>query len=346
MKVTAIASSGLLLLAGLGIFARLCVVKVRIGQVGVLTEEWGSGLQQEDYPPGFHFNLGPLHSWELFDSTVQTLSMIDGDPNGPLNVKSRDGQTVILDVTIKFRIKPGECWKLRQELGTGDYYKTKVRNEAIDAMRPVFGSMLTEDFYDPKKRTDKAAESETLLRRRLASLHVELVAILVRDVTFNLTYEKELKLKALKDQEREVNNAQREAAQFRGNTQIIEAATQAKVTVIKQTLEKTRRELTADNEKEIAKIRADAARYVVETHADADLFKAEKQASANLLTKNAEAEAQRLRQTALQGSGAKNLVALEAAKNLNLTKIIISTLDNNVLDLPSLAKKLGSATGK
>ncbi|MDP7345369.1 MAG: hypothetical protein QF767_18880, partial [Alphaproteobacteria bacterium] len=69
-------------------------------------------------------------------------------------------------------------------------------------------------------------------------------------------------------------------------------------------------------------------------------------ASANLLTKNAEAEAQRLRQTALQGSGAKNLVALEAAKNLNLTKIIISTLDNNVLDLPSLAKKLGSATGK
>ncbi len=342
MKAIQFVAAGVILLALVAIGARSLVVRVPIGQIGVKTEEWGEGLVQKDFEPGFHMDLGPLHSWELFDSTVQTLSMIAAAPAGPLKVKSADGQTVNLDVTIKYRVKPGECWLLRKELGVGDSYKTKVRNEAIDAMRPIFGTMRTDDFYNPETRETKSLEAEKFLTTRLNKLHVQLVAILVRDVTFSPSYEKQIKAKALKGQEREVNDAQRDAAEFRGETQKIVAESAAKVTVIDQTLEKTRRELTAENALTIAKINADAQRYVVETRADADLFKAQKLAEAARLLKNAEAEAQRLRREVLQGPGAKNLVALEAARNLDLTKIVISTLDNNLLDLSSFASKLGS----
>lgn len=337
------ALSALVVLAVVALLGlRSCTLKVRPGEIGVLTEEWGQGLVQKDYGPGFHLDIGPLHSWAVFDSTVQSLSMVAGSPEGALQVKSADGATVTMDITIKFSIKPGECWALRQELGTGNSYKTKVRNEALDALRDVFGGMTTEDFYIPEKREEKANMTKTALSARLDGLHVRLIDILVRDVSFEESYEQRIKEGAVATQQADVNDALRNAAFYRGETQKVEAETVAKVTVIRQGLEKTRRELTSDNEVIIAKIQADSERYVVEQRADADLFAAEKSAAASLLVKNAEAQAQALRQTALQGSGAKNLIALEAARNLQLTTFTLSTLDTDLLDLGKLAEKLGS----
>lgn len=320
---------------------RSCAIKVQPGQVGVLTEEWGQGLVEKDYAPGYHLDFGPLHTWAVFDTTVQSLSMVANTPEGALQVKSADGATVTMDITIKFRIKADECWLLRKELGTGNSYKTKVRNEALDALRDVFGGMTTEDFYIPEKREEKADLTKTALAARLASLHVELIEILVRDVSFEESYEQRIKEGAVASQQAEVNMALRNAAEFKGETDKIIAETKAKVTVIEQNLEKTRRTLTSDMEVKIAKIQADSERHVIETKADADLFKAQKVAAAELLEKNAEAEAQRLRQQALRGTGAKNLIALEAARNLQLNKFTLSTLDTDVLDLRRLAEKLG-----
>ncbi|MCA8968635.1 MAG: hypothetical protein KDC95_02585 [Planctomycetes bacterium] len=325
---------------------RSCTLKVRPGEVGVLTEEWGQGLVEEDYGPGFHLDLGPLHSWAVFDTTVQSLSMVAKSPEGALQVKSADGATVTMDITIKFHIKQGECWSLRKELGTGDSYKTKVRNESLDALRDVFGGMTTEDFYIPEKREEKAALTKTALSKRLDVLHVHLVDILVRDVSFEESYEQRIKEGAVATQQAEVNAALRNAAFYRGETQKVEAESTAKVTVINQGLEKTRRELTSDNEVKIAKIQADSERYVIEQRADADLFAAEKEATALLLVKNAEAQAKELLQTSLQGSGAKNLIALEAARNLQLTTFTLSTLDTDLLDIGKLAEKLGSLSVK
>ena len=346
MKFLNLAAIGVILLAILALIVRFNVVKVPIGQIGVLTEEWGDGLVEKDYGPGFHMDLGPLHSWALFDTTVQSLSMIAAAPEGALQVKSADGATVTMDITIKFRIKPGKCWALRKELGVGDSYKIKVRNEAIDTLRDVFGSMETEEFYSPAKRVEKSAEATDALRARLDKLHVSLIEILVRDVSFEQTFEEQIKGKALARQDKEVQAAKTIATRRREETNKVVAETAAKVTIIQQNLEKTRRDLTSDNDVKIAQIKADAERYVKEVKADADLYAAEKLAGADLLIKNAEAESQRLRQTALQGSGARNLIALEAAQNLKLTKFVVSTLDNNVLDLEKLAEKLGSLGDK
>ncbi|MFQ5506532.1 MAG: SPFH domain-containing protein [Planctomycetota bacterium] len=334
-----------IVLTALGIIARLNVVQIEIGQTGVLTREFSDGLVKKDYAPGFHWNMGPLHTWDVFDTTVQTLSMLRSVKDGAFQLKSADGATVTLDVTVKYKIKPGECHKILEEFGRGTNYQEKVRNQAIDAMRPVFGSMETEDFYDPAARAKRASQAEQVLSKRLAGLHVDLIGILVRDVSFEEAYEKRIQEKEIAKQDAQLNDAKKDAAEFVGETNKILAETDAKVTVIEEGLQKSIQELTAENEVQIAKIKADAERYVVEMRAEADLVVAEKTAAGDLLVKNAEAEAQALRQRALVGSGASNLIALEAARNLQLTKFVVSTRENNILNLLDLATKLG-ASGK
>ena len=74
---------------------------------------------------------------------------------------------------------------------------------------------------------------------------------------------------------------------------------------------------------------------------DADLSAAQKDAQGQLLVKRAEAEGERLRNLAMMGAGGNILVALEAARNLNLSKATISTINVDLLDLDTMAEKLG-----
>ncbi|PIE22436.1 MAG: hypothetical protein CSA62_12540 [Planctomycetota bacterium] len=351
MKIINHLSWGILALIVLALLARMMVVKVEIGTTGVLTKEWGGGLVQQDFGPGFHWDFGPLHTWALFDTTVQSLHFNSNNSKGrsrhdngegPLQVKSAEGSTVTLDVTVKFRVEPGKTWQLRRDMGVGDSYKVKVRNEAIDALRPVFGRMDNEEFYEVQSRELRTLEAEKILTERLKKLHVSLIAILIRDVSFDEAYEKRIRDKTELQQQELLNKSETDLRKFEGETNEVKAQTTAMVNVINQNLERQRRELTADNFKTIAKIRADAERYALEQQADANLYATEKKAKGQLLIENAKAEGQRMRQSALQGSGASNLIALEAARNLHIGTLEVSTLQTNFLNLMELAKRLGA----
>ena len=342
MKTLRILSALVILafIAGIIVFANL--QKVEIGEVGVLTKEWGGGLVKQDYPPGYYMDIGPLHTWAIFDATVQTIERRKGAEKGPFVFKSVDGADVTLDVSIKYRIKPGSAWRILEQFGPGNAYQDKVHNESVDALRAVFGDLATEAFYDPETRSKTAEKTRAKLTQRLEASHVELIDVLIRNVSFSQSYEDRIKQKELAKQEALVNISKRKAAEVEGDTNKIIAETAAKVRVIEENMAKTIQEMSAENEKQITKIEAEANQYAIEKQSDADLYKAEKLAAADLLTRNADAEAQRLRQTALTGPGAANLVALETAQSLNFGKLTISTLANNVLDLRALAEKLGA----
>ncbi len=329
-----------------GVIVYANLQKVEIGQVGVLTKEWSGGLVEEDYPAGYWMDMGPLHTWSVFDATVQTLERSKAARNGPFVVKSVDGADVTLDLNIKYRIKPGSAWRILKQFGPGNAYQEKVHNESVDALRAVFGDLKTEAFYDPETRARTAERTQVKLRERLEASHVELIEILIRNVSFSESYEQRIKQKELAKQEALVNISRRKAAEVAGDTNKIVAETAAKVRVIEETMAKDVKEMSAENEKQVTKIEAEAEQYAIEKRADADLYKAEKLAAADLLIRNAEAEAQRLRQTALTGPGAANLVALETAQSLNFGKLTISTLANNILDLRALAEQLGAKGGK
>jgi|ETNmetMinimDraft_35_1059890.scaffolds.fasta_scaffold63557_1 regulator of protease activity HflC (stomatin/prohibitin superfamily) len=331
-----------LLLSG----ARLCVLRVSVGEIGVRTDVWTGGLVQEDFGPGWHRDFGPMHNWALFNATVQTLEMSQNRHHKEkgwttLTLKSADGYSVDLDVTVKYRIKTGEAHKLLQKKGEGDKYKDTFIQNALDACRISFGQMNTEDFYNPETKVAKSEEAKKILQTLVDSLSVEVIDILIRDVRFDPSYERKIRDRKLADQDALLNQSKAKAAEQKGVTDTISAATEALVQEIGAEKKGKLVELQADLEATLAEIRAKAVKFESEKKSEADLYRAEKEAEGNLLLKISEAEGERLRNEALAGTGGKIMSALEAAKNLSLGDITVSTQQHDFLDIDQMLKKFG-----
>ncbi len=324
---------------------------VPVGQVGVRIQQYNvlgkKGIILSDFGPGWHRDLGPIDSWELYDSTVHTLEMTK-DPNrgssrgqDDVKVQSIDGNALSLDVTVKYRITPGQAHLIYQDTGRGTKYMTVVRNEAESACMRFFGQMKTEDFYNPEMKRKAAELIKDELKNSLADNFIDVIDVLIRDVEFDSRYEQEIRLKKLADQEVELNKSMAAAAEMRGKTQVIEAETVKLVNIIVKEKEAQLINMQAETDLEIAKIKAGADKYVTEKKADADLIVAEKEADGERQVRTAEAEGERLRNEALQGGGGSVIVALEAARNLNIKDATISTMDVDLLDVDAMVEKLG-----
>jgi regulator of protease activity HflC (stomatin/prohibitin superfamily) len=327
---------------------RMCTIRIEPGQTGVVNAEWTTGLVEQDYGPGFHWDVGPMHTWTVFDTTVQTLHMTRekseyslGDLHGPLLVKSSDGATVTMDVTIKYQVEPGSVWKVYKLAGAGDRYKDQVRAQSVDVLSPTLGRLRTDEFYNPVKRRETSGQIERDLAERLARIHVKLVAVLIRDLEFEKAFEARIKEKTLAQQDAELNKAKTQAAEFRGRTEKIQAETEAKVTVIHQEKEKTLATMKAENDKRIAALRAEYQKAVTEIKSDADLFAAFQQAEGTKVMKEAEAKGQTLKREALAVDGGSTLVGLELVRNLKFGSLTVSTQQVNPLDVESLLRLFG-----
>lgn len=332
---------------------RTLVVRVPLGMVGVRTLQLAvsggaKGVVPKDFRPGFHRDLGPIDRWELFDATVQTLELTKDPKRGDragrddVQIVSADGNRVAMDITVKYRIKDGEAHELYQKLGAGDAYKRIVRNESLDTFRIAYGELRTEEFYDPVRREECTSVSLHLVRQRMEPRHVDVLEVLVRDVQFEERYERKIRDKKLADQDIELNKSKEKAAEMSGITNVIRKETQAMIKVINSEKEGELVKLKAETDKQIAQIKAEAEKYATETRADADLVAAELTAKGTLLEREAEANGETLRAKALQGSGGANYVALEAARNLDVEDITVSTQSTPFLDVEAMAGHLGA----
>lgn len=342
-----------LVIVGSWILVKFTLIYVPVDKVGVRTQMYSipglgsKGVAEQDYAAGWHRRLGPIDSWTLFDRTVQTLEMTRDPERGSergrddVQVQSADGYAVSVDVTVKYRIMDGMAHRLYQDTGSGNKYKTIVRNEAQQACMGHFGQMKTEDFYDPAEKREKADQVKALLTENLKDNFVHVVDILIRNVQFDPEYETKIRLKKLADQEVELNKSLASAEKMRGKTQVIEAETEKLVKIITKEKDAQLVTMQAETDRKIAAIEAEYEKYATEKRADADLIKAQKEAEGDLLVRKAEAEGERLRNLAMQGVGGETIVALEAAKNLNLSDVTISTINTDLLDVDAMATKLG-----
>jgi len=350
MKAVNALSVIVIILGLLAIFPRFIIIKITPGQTGVLNKQFGGGLVKQDYGPGYWLDIGPMHTWDIMDTTVQTLNMLRQTKRGvdrtglekPLTVKSKDGADVMIDVTIKYQIAEGKAWQVLNEFGKNDEYKDKVNAAAIDVMREELGNLKTEEFYDPLKRKETAKVMETRLQTRLDRMYVKLINILIRDLEFEKRFEDQIKRKALAQQDALLQQSLAKAADFRGRTQKIQAETQAKVVVIEEDKKKTLTTMRAENDKKRQRIEADYKKYVTEAESTAELYGSQKEAQGILLLKDAEAQGEALRRQALSGEGGRFLVALETVKSIKLGEIAVSTQLVNPLDLEQMMEMLGA----
>ena len=359
---------------------KLFLVKVEIGEVGVRTLQYSflgtkKGVESRDFAPGWHRSLPLIDTWRIFDNTVQTTefttqqerqqsqqvlqmfynrgsiqSKIGNNfpPSGPerIELKSKDGYTVKLDVTVKYRIQPGQAYEIYRTFNTDAQYKRIVRDQVQNTLRNVFGTMRTEEFYSPIVRREKTSQAFGMLSTDLESNHVELINILIRDITFDPSYERKILDKKLADQDVELNKSKAVAEEKKGLTNTIIAQTEAKVRVIDEEKNAEQLRMRAETDRQVAEIQAEAKVKVAKLRADADLYAAKAVAKGTLLEKQAEAEGERLKAAALKGSGGANLVALEAVKGVNLRDVTISTMLTDPLNVEKMIEKLGASDDK
>lgn len=341
---------GIIVFIGLFIIGvKFFVIKVSVDQIGVRTRIWGvsRGIVEKDYGPGWHRAVSGIDQWDLYDCTIQTLefakepSRLGHDERKEAAIRTADDYDVSVDMIVKYQINRGSAWKLRQDLGAGERYKIIVENEIRDIARSVFGRMIERDLYNPVEKRKRAEECKVQLTERLATRHVAVIDVLILEMRFDPQLERKIKNIKLAELDNVLNKSKTLAAEQRGITQTIDADTEAIAQKIVGDKERAITVLDAETSKAITEILAEADKYYVQKRAEGDLYKQQRIAAGTLLIKQSQAEGERLRREALTGAGGDIIVAMEAARNMNLADVNLSSLDMNLLDVEDMATRLG-----
>jgi len=259
-----------------------------------------------------------------------------------LQVTSADGDRVVLQADIFYRIADDAAYRVLQDSGPGDRYVGVVRTLAQDAARVVFGRLQTEDFYHQERRESARQEGAALLGERLGPRGIELIQLLVESLEFDPNYENLIKQKKVADQRVELEKALARAATQQGLVARIQVETEAKVKQVARELDALVVQLNADTDLRVVQLRAEAELYRAERGAEADLYFARQEARGQEAMLRAEAEGTRRLNEALAGDGGRNLVAMEALRHLNLVEVTFPSFGVDWLNPQEMAVRVGA----
>lgn len=190
----------LAVLAALTLSKGCAFTVVEPGSVGVRYNNM-SGLLEEDLKPGLHVELTGLHRvWRLPTSYMQ-LNYSDGDSDSSLSalsIRTKDNNTVSVDVSIPYRIIPGRAWgvmKAGNHIGDGQggfRFQRFAKDTATSVLRERLAQLRSEDFYNTDRRLEVAADALEELNKKLKRYDLEALTVLVRASYFRPEYETQL----------------------------------------------------------------------------------------------------------------------------------------------------------
>jgi regulator of protease activity HflC (stomatin/prohibitin superfamily) len=163
--------------AGLVLLLASCmsVVYVNPGSVGVVIHKAGGGVDATPLGPGFHLRNPVATQIEEYPVSMQTLVLTKSSKEGTIdndeiNVNSKEGQPLAIDVSLSFDLDPTLTPHLystfRQDIETitHSYVKQTIRQ----ALQETVGSELVADVIGPKK-AETATRTQALVTQRLAA---------------------------------------------------------------------------------------------------------------------------------------------------------------------------------
>jgi regulator of protease activity HflC (stomatin/prohibitin superfamily) len=300
-----------------------CFVYVHPDEVGIRQVLFGSdaGIKKEPVHTGLRLAVKGTERIHIFPTDLQVMDMVssssseggrqaarrrqDGRPTevhqaGAIRIQTSEGYAVTVEASVLYRIV--DPYLVMTQIGPGQLYEHSVvapRSEQI--LRRTLGELNAEEFYDPKKRSAKVADAIRELTAVFKPRGIELVKILVRQVTYDAAYQQQIEKRKIQDQAVFKNQAEAKAAKSEAHKSAVVAAGQAAAKV------------------ELEKGKNDAARLL----ADAHLYARKKAAEADLLIKTARATGTELENNALRGLGSENIVGLKMAEVLQGLKVIV-----------------------
>lgn len=307
MKVFSIGMAVLIVIIGLFFIMTFGWVTVDPTEVAVQVNKIGGTVSPEPLGVGYHF----FNRWKTdmvkYDVAVRSwpedVESSEKRKEYTLDVKTKDGQNVDVDLTLLVALRKNEVPELHKQIGTvwaGQVLLPQMRSEA----RIVIGGYSAEQLYDGTVRDKVQGAITSKLTASMSKYPaIDVKDSLLRHLKFDPDFEKKILEKKLAAQTVEINKnlalaqeemAKKQEAEARGDKlKVIQAA-----------------------EGEAARIRAiaegDAAK--LKTIADATRYQLEQEAAGNLARYKAEAEGKRLLTEAV--GGGQNLVNLTFAQNI------------------------------
>jgi hypothetical protein len=327
MRHTAILGCSLLLLAG-GL-AGCTPHRTEATEVGIKFNKLTKSFDVKEAGATYFFPP-VLNDWKTYDVSLRNLAMTSAATSGSrrekddMRFKTRDGNDIETDVTIRWRIDPTKIaflWKY-VATSTEEAEERVVRPQARAYIRDVLNELHSEDFYNPTKRFAAANRASQLLAAHLQPYGIIVEGVLLGDFSFKPEYQR--LINARKEAEKTAEKLEAEILATQAGNQ---ARLQSEVAELTEQLTK------AQGGFEQAKKNADA--YLVRRQQEAQAILAEKTAQATGIQKE---------RSALNGSAGDayvNLQLIEALKSKDIRQIPKLPNGNIIIDGNKLLQQLG-----
>jgi hypothetical protein len=224
--------------------------RVQPNEIGIRQSAM-SGVLADDLGPGWHWRIPAVHKLIVLPSSYFMLDFTTDDkgPQKPLLIRTKDNNTVELDVSVPVRIKPGEAYQLVEsgnhvEDPDGRYrYQRLAEETATSVLREEMASLDSVGFYATDRRLATSEAALKMLNKQLAPMHLEAQAVLVRSVRFRDEYEKQLQTIQLNEQRKLLDAATQKLAGVQQNLDNYQQGTSAQVSAHTQDWIKRQAEL-------------------------------------------------------------------------------------------------------
>lgn len=297
-------------------------------QVGVRFNKITRNVEIAD--PGATYFFAPIiNDWATFDTSTQSLVMSakaggDRAEKDDLRFKTRDGNDIETDVTVRWRIDPSRAALIWQTVApnTEALQEAVVRSKARAYVRDVLNRLDSEEYYNPDLRFAAARDATTLLAAQLQPYGIVVEQVILGDFSFKRDYQK-----LINDRKEAEKQAEKLEAEILATIEANQAGLQQKIAVLTEQLTRATGELQQ-----------------AQRAADAYLGRRQQEAQAVLAERKATAEGVRKERAALNGSAGDayvNLQLIEALQKKEIRQIPKLPNGNVIIDGNKLLQQLG-----
>lgn len=305
-----------------------CMERIEPGKIGVRRSLEG-GVSEADFTVGYHLSLPFWHSWYQLDGTIHYLEYSTSN-NTALDVRTKENNVIFIDVTIAYRIKPDNGWRIVRE-GFVESYDDKVKSTATGLLREILAELSSLDVQQPQKRREAANSALPRLNKALEQYHVEATHVVIRSIRFRKQYEDKLQNKQFYVVQGRLDEARQRELAAKQETETFEKGIVKDIAVKREEWNTKIEKLKSKFELEIAGIEAEATRYERARRANADAAFSELQAEGDLAEAKAEALGERLKAEALATKAGRTFSAIEAVRRFKMGNIRLNSTDPRFL---------------
>lgn len=170
----------------------LNLVWIRPAEIGVVVDRW-SGDLQDPLRTGIHWVNPILNEVTFYPLSQQQYTMAppqDGpmSPDDGVRARSQDGEEVLIYITILYRVNPvGDNVNTVHRNLQNRYEQDFIRPVARGITRDVIAGYTAEEIWGAM-RVQVETDIQDQLTDELATQGLELINVLIREVTFSEAY--------------------------------------------------------------------------------------------------------------------------------------------------------------